>query len=623
MQVNPTVVFEAGRKTVAMAKQVGGSVMTGGSVVNNWLKEKFPLEQMDSGLPPPGGWEFPPLDIPVSENLDYKIRLLENTAKALDVPEYVSMVKSIIEQINDDSFTILFAGRYNTGKSTLLNKLLRRNILKTKNGETTKTLAWLQYAEDGREWACYHDWQDDMHKITLEEIASIPEEPPVFNVFAGVHTDILKHGALLIDTPGLEASDKTAALTEEAIEHADAVILVADNYAAQEHDERFIEMLQKTGKAEKLFVVVNKIDKVEPEERDGFIKSRINMLSKMGVSTRIFALSCKDEAAAPGAFEQFRKALEDYIDNGLQAAREAAVSQRIGNTAKTLQARCKDAVEFSRVHDAKERAAIREKAQTSIREVEREVERVIRSNQSEIRRLEKTMLDKWSDLFGALQDKVNILIQNATSEQLNHPNQLLGNVQNEINNFLLQEFYAAENQIRNSITRALDGIQLPIPQQEGHLTIPGLVRWDKNFKIPPEFGTLGMMAYTFFTRAHGFFSTIACLPNLYLIFILSPFINKIFEQLIQAGMKIGDSVFKTQLQKKINAQWPVVDENVRGKINAYFNTLSDQMERTGRETSRSLTGSERVKIASAAGSGYEEQAAQLEAYQEQLGAIAR
>ncbi|MDR2194477.1 MAG: hypothetical protein LBP19_08445 [Treponema sp.] len=47
------------------------------------------------------------------------------------------------------------------------------------------------------------------------------------------------------------------------------------------------------------------------------------------------------------------------------------------------------------------------------------------------------------------------------------------------------------------------------------------------------------------------------------------------------------------------------------------------MERVGRETARSVTGSERVKIGAFDGSGYEEKAARLDAYQEQLGAIAR
>jgi small GTP-binding protein len=279
------------------------AVFAGGAVAHNRLKERMPLE----GPQPVGKSDFPPLKVNVSQNLDYKIRLLESTVKTLNDPEYVSMVKSIIDQINDDSCTVLFAGRFNTGKSTLLNKLLEREkILKTSNGETTKTLAWLQYAEEGKEWACYHDFEDTMHRIGLEEIAAV--EPQVFNVFAGIHAGILKDNAIFIDTPGLEASDEAADVTMEALENADAVVLVVDHCAVSEHDKRLIERLQKTGKTEKLFVVVNKMDKVNTDERDCLINSRVKMLSAMGVGTRLFPLSSTDDLAVEKGFSTFRTA---------------------------------------------------------------------------------------------------------------------------------------------------------------------------------------------------------------------------------------------------------------------------------------------------------------------------
>jgi small GTP-binding protein len=617
--INPGIVFKAGRMAVAGAKKAGGAILTGGAVAHNWLKERMPLEDPSSCA---GESDFSPLNVRVSQNLDYKIKLLESTAQTLDQPEYVSMVKSIVDQINDDSFTVLFAGRFNAGKSTLLNKLLERGkILKTSNGETTKTLAWLQYAEEGREWSCYHDFEDTMHSIIPEEIAAIPEEPPVFNVFAGIHAEILKHNAILIDTPGLEASDEAAALTIEALENADAVVLVVDHFPVSKHDKRFIERLQKTGKTEKLFVVVNKMDKVPQDERDGLINSRIKMLSEMGVRTRVFPLSCTDDQAVENGFSKFRAALLEYIETGLQDAREAVVSRRVSNAAKTLQELCKEAVDFGKIHDAHERTKIKEERAACIREAERETAMIIRSNQAEIRRLQQEVLGKWFEFFGSLKDEVAIAIQNAGDEQLNHPNQLLGHVQTNINNFLMEEFAKAENQVCNNITRALNGIQLPIPQQEGQLAVSGLTRWDKNFKIPAEFGTLGMMAFTFFTKAHGFFSTIACLPNLYLIWILSPFINKMFEQLVKTLGGVGSSMFKTQLQKKINDQWPVVDDNVQTKINAYFHALSDQMERAGREAVTIVTGSDRSILAdNFAGA---EKLAEMEKYQQQLGAIAQ
>jgi small GTP-binding protein len=301
--INPAFVFEAGRMTVSAVKNAGGAVIRGGAVAHNWLKEKMPLE--DPSQAPQGEINFPPLSVPVSESTGYKIKLLENTAKALGTPESVSLVRSIINQLNDESFKVLFVGHFNTGKSTLLNKLLERPLLKTGNGETTKTLAWLMYGEKNEEAAWYHDFQDDLHNITLDEIAEIPDEPPVFNVFACINSGILRHGVILIDTPGLEKSPETAALTNEAVENADAVILVVDLHAEQS-DIKYIEKLKAKGKAEKLFVVVNKLDKAEAEEIPGIIKNRINMFSELGVRANIFPLSCKNDATVPDGFAKFR-----------------------------------------------------------------------------------------------------------------------------------------------------------------------------------------------------------------------------------------------------------------------------------------------------------------------------
>jgi hypothetical protein len=283
--------------------------------------------------------------------------------------------------------------------------------------------------------------------------------------------------------------------------------------------------------------------------------------------------------AVENGLSKFRSALVAYVETGLQAAREAAVSRRVSNAAKELRERCKEAVNFSKAHGAQERTKIREERAARIRESEKELRRVIKNNQAEIRRLQQSVLNRWFELLGGLKDEVSAAIRNATDEQLNRPNQLLGHIQITINNFLMDEFGKAEAQIRGSIIRELNDIQLPIPQQEGQLTTGEIARWDKNFKIPAEFGTLGMMAFTFFTKAKGPFSTIACLPHLYLIRVLSPFINKMFEQLVKALGGVGGAMFKTQLQKKINKQWPVVDDNVRTKINGYFNALSDQIER--------------------------------------------
>jgi hypothetical protein len=61
----------------------------------------------------------------------------------------------------------------------------------------------------------------------------------------------------------------------------------------------------------------------------------------------------------------------------------------------------------------------------------------------------------------------------------------------------------------------------------------------------------------------------------------------------------------------------VVDDNVRTKINDYFNALSDQIERTGRETERIIAGRNSIIQTDNA-----EKTAELEKYQQQLEGIA-
>ena len=611
-------VAKTAAKAAAMAVKAG---VKGGVVLHNKLEEIMPLE--DPSTWDAGKADFPPLEIKVSDNLDHKIRLLEYTAKVLGSYEAFAETRGIINQINDDSFKVLFVGRFTTGKSALLNKLLGQNILKTGNGETTKTLAWLFHGESGGETALYHDASNTVQEIPLKEIVNIPDEPPVLNVYAFVNAEILSHGASLIDTPGMQASGESAALTEEALKIADAAVLVVDDYPVQAQEKEFIEKLQKGGKADRLFVVMNKMDKITPDERTSLVAKRRKLLSEMGVLTHIYALSHTEDINAPDeGFDLFRKDIIEYIDTGLHKAREASVSHRIQNTAALLRKKCEKEAELAKTQDAEKRALRKKNAEEQIEQIEREIRNMIRTNEGLISRKKVNVLDGWSNLFGGIKDEINVTIANATDDQLNNRSQLFSNVQTKINQFLLDEFQKTEDEVRIGIFESLNSAQLPSPQQEGRIEI-NITRWDKNIKIPGETATIGLLAFTFFTKAHGFFSTIFCLPSLFLIWVLSPFINKIFEQLLNMGFKIGTTAFKNKLQEEVKKQMPEVDEKVRQKIEEYFAALSDWTTRLGNETMYAATASLRGEIAMIDTFADSGKAPELEKIQRQLGELGK
>jgi GTP-binding protein EngB required for normal cell division len=560
-------------------------VYTAGGVVHNWLKEAMPL---DSKAHPIEKEDFPPFKAEVSKDLEYKINVLKDTAEALGSPAAYSMAKGIIDQINEEVFTVLFVGCFNTGKSALLNKLLKQNILETGGVETTKTLAWLWYGENNKAW--YHDYADDLHCINLENIATIPKEPPVFNVFASVNADILKNGVVLIDTPGLGASGETQKLTDEAMGSADAVILLVNHYPVGALDQEIIEKLKKTGKADSLFVVMNQMDMVSDEDRVALLEERRNWLSKLGIRTEIYPLSHTNNIdILDDDFKHFHEALKNRINKqNLQSARDTSVTQRIKNTAAFLNNLCEDAAKAGK--DPQERRRRLENDKEKMEKTKQKIEKYIQDNKYEIMRLKESVLLRWGDKINGLKNETYTNIQNATDAQLQQPNQILGNIESEVNKFLLGEFYAAEDQIRNNTIKSFTNVQSPALQQEGRMSVAIPGRWDTSLKnIPPEFGTFGLLAFTFLTKAHGFFSTIACLPSLFMIFVMSPFINKIFEQVLKAIGVYSTAAFKTKLLEKINEQWNVVDDNVKQKINGFFSELSNQLESHGRENIRQVT----------------------------------
>jgi len=96
-------------------------------------------------------------------------------------------------------------------------------------------------------------------------------------------------------------------------------------------DERVIEELQKTGKGDRLFVVMNKMDKVSESERGALLEDRRAWLSKLGIRTDIFPVSHSNNLdVLDGDFNRFREALTDYIDKRLPGARPQA-RKRFGN----------------------------------------------------------------------------------------------------------------------------------------------------------------------------------------------------------------------------------------------------------------------------------------------------
>ena len=239
------------------------------------------------------------------------------------------------------------------------------------------------------------------------------DDTSVFNIFALSDAEILKHRAVLIDTPGLNTDNKAAAaLTDAALKIADAVILVVDETDTEDHDRRLIERLKEEGLADKLFVVMNRMEFLSADERKALVESRTRKHSEWGVMTKVYPLSETHKLdATDGDFLKFREALVSYIDNGLQSAREIVVGQRVKTVAAYFSSRIGGYLEAGRERDAGRREVMRQDALVQIRQVEDGCEHL----KNEIGKLKSNVVAKWGVKKGSLMGQVDTHIQN-TSE---------------------------------------------------------------------------------------------------------------------------------------------------------------------------------------------------------------
>jgi GTP-binding protein EngB required for normal cell division len=158
-------------------------------------------------------------------------------------------VAAVRFRLGEEGLRVVVAGRVSSGKSTLVNALLRRRIAPTAAGECTRVVTWFRYGVPARA-----DVVTTAGKVSELPLigGELPEElgaplEDVESVVVYLPDESLRQ-MILIDTPGLSSvdeqrSDRTKALlamhvaTRHALAEADALVFLMSQ-TAREDDER-------------------------------------------------------------------------------------------------------------------------------------------------------------------------------------------------------------------------------------------------------------------------------------------------------------------------------------------------------------------------------------------------
>lgn len=217
------------------------------------------------------------MDLREYERSKFAIAEILRSASAcvLEQPDDVrTSLQGLFARLAEDRFNLVVVGRFNRGKTSLMNAILATDRLPTGIIPLTSVITSVAYGSKERVLLKYQNRILDS-EVAIEALSKhITQEGNPGNIRKiktaeiQLPAEILRRGFYFIDTPGLGSAILENTLTTEAfLPEADAFILVTSYESPVSEEElRFFKASVASGK--RIFVIVNKQDTVSPEQRE-------------------------------------------------------------------------------------------------------------------------------------------------------------------------------------------------------------------------------------------------------------------------------------------------------------------------------------------------------------------
>ncbi|MGH2344333.1 MAG: dynamin family protein, partial [Chloroflexota bacterium] len=178
----------------------------------------------------------------------------------------------------EQRFTLLVLGEFKRGKSTLVNRLVGRDVLPVGAAPTTAVITRITYGEEPAARLILADGTEravELGRLTEEITLAQTDEGVNQRRHAGIARAevtipavICRDGVDIVDSPGLGEHSTRTEVTYEALPAADAVIFVADAAQLGSEDEGFVRERLLGAEIDHVFFVINKWDRVFNEAED-------------------------------------------------------------------------------------------------------------------------------------------------------------------------------------------------------------------------------------------------------------------------------------------------------------------------------------------------------------------
>ncbi|HEY7307306.1 MAG TPA: dynamin family protein [Bryobacteraceae bacterium] len=263
--------------------------------------------------------------------------------------ERTHTTQRLLADLAEDAFRLAVVGKYNRGKSSLMNAMLGHEWLPTGILPLTSVITTVRYGTKQRA-LIRTEGSSLAHEISLEDLPQyVAEEHNPGNRkrvdFAEIQlpSDLLRYGFLFIDTPGLGSGiTANTEATRRFLPEIDAAIVVLSFESPL--DQADIDLLASLRRLRrKLFVVLNKADLVPRNERDrvtSFVRE--SLIERLPETPPLFPLSARDGLAARVGASESRleksglKQFEDQLVHFLTTQKSELFVQRVMERTRNL-----------------------------------------------------------------------------------------------------------------------------------------------------------------------------------------------------------------------------------------------------------------------------------------------
>ncbi len=293
-------------------------------------------------------------DIPTGKLGAYidELRKICDELKINHAERYLNTVEERLQETHLHRLAII--GRFSTGKSTLINSLLERQLLPAASLPTTKAITYL--VKGPQDLLCSETAEGELlvHDNINELLNKNDKVLTAANKITLALKDFPFTGLTIVDTPGLsDSNEANSQLTRDIISECDAIVVLLDaTYLQSASDLDFVQELYKSGNDRKLFFVVNKADRLSsPAEEAATKKACEQELIKRGIAyDKLYLISAKQ---ADRGFCEFRKNLFDFLNSSLKAATYRHTESELRSYTSDLQTSCTTAIELAQMNEEK------------------------------------------------------------------------------------------------------------------------------------------------------------------------------------------------------------------------------------------------------------------------------